>query len=89
MGAPTETWRTHEVTCSRCGHGKREVELHHDWDPSEDTVYPPYELRFDREGWELRLTEQATRGDVTRVYVEFVCPKCVREEGKGKVVVKA
>ena len=97
MGAPTETWRDRTVSCSKCPE-TRVVETHHMWDSEkshgfadEQDLDPPYEVRFEKEGWELRSVERSvwTKGNSVMVYVEFVCPKCVAEERKGKEVVKA
>ena len=91
MGAPTETWKGYKIECSRCS-AERNVELHHSYEPYEDEdkqLGASYGLRVVRQGWEFRIVERVTSGNFTELYVDFICPKCVAEENKGKEVVNA
>jgi hypothetical protein len=68
------------------------VELHRPYDHDMlegERLGVPYEARFEREGWEFRLKEHATRGDAVVVHVEFVCSECLARERRGNQVVGA
>ena len=89
MGAPTETYESYKIQCSKCL-AERFVEVHHHYEPYEDEdkrLGLPYDIRFKKEGWEFRVTESTTRGDGVMVYIEFVCPDCLAKENEGVTVI--